>query len=471
MSDWSLSDSHSSIGRSQAASIIFPVIVVAALFSSPAQAEPVVALPPRNADGPGMMTNARIEPSDPRDQWSAQLKQRTAAAAAATTVQLSKRQSVLGGTSDAALTSAAPSTSVALIILYSITGIITALFLLIIITGAVRAHRHPERYGPRATARFGRPRQSRAKGLARAVLDTIPIVRFGTPSVPEVEKPTDDVEMQEGNTTPEPHPPPPTANAEAVTQGSVVAAEAPAAEEVEAESSDAVTNPDTTAAANTAEEALSSQQQCPVCMEDFEQGQEVRILPCHHHFHPDCIDPWLLNVSGSCPLWCVPPRVVPHCRPARTYVYANAGIAGSTSIPKRKRTEKANREPAKQGLAKQRGPPAESQPTHNPCPGTTIVLEYPGTSISHGGPAEKSAWQPYASCAKRAGLETAKSATGEVEFPSWGYRDWDGRFRGDARSTGSNTTRSSRRLSAKTVASGNRDETSIERIHSFPVFF
>ena len=67
-----------------------------------------------------------------------------------------------------------------MIILYSITGIITALFLGIIITGAVRAHRHPERYGPRRVA--GRIRQSRARGIARAMLETIPIVKFGDES-------------------------------------------------------------------------------------------------------------------------------------------------------------------------------------------------------------------------------------------------------------------------------------------------
>jgi hypothetical protein len=26
-------------------------------------------------------------------------------------------------------------------------------------------------------------------------------------------------------------------------------------------------------------------------------------LPCKHQFHPACIDPWLINVSGTCPLW------------------------------------------------------------------------------------------------------------------------------------------------------------------------
>ena len=53
-----------------------------------------------------------------------------------------------------------PTTAVAMIILYSITGIITALFLVIILVGAIRAHRHPERYGPRHV--IGRQRQSRA---------------------------------------------------------------------------------------------------------------------------------------------------------------------------------------------------------------------------------------------------------------------------------------------------------------------
>ena len=42
---------------------------------------------------------------------------------------------------------------------------------------------------------------------------------------------------------------------------------------------------------------------CSVCTDDFAKGQDVRVLPCKHKFHPECIDPWLLNVSGTCPLW------------------------------------------------------------------------------------------------------------------------------------------------------------------------
>jgi hypothetical protein len=41
---------------------------------------------------------------------------------------------------------------------------------------------------------------------------------------------------------------------------------------------------------------------CPICTDDFVKGQDLRVLPCNHQFHPECIDPWLVNVSGTCPL-------------------------------------------------------------------------------------------------------------------------------------------------------------------------
>lgn len=39
-----------------------------------------------------------------------------------------------------------------------------------------------------------------------------------------------------------------------------------------------------------------------MCTEDFVRGDNARVLPCDHKFHPDCIDPWLLNVSSTCPM-------------------------------------------------------------------------------------------------------------------------------------------------------------------------
>lgn len=44
---------------------------------------------------------------------------------------------------------------------------------------------------------------------------------------------------------------------------------------------------------------------CTICEEDFQIGQDVRLLPCNHGFHPACIDFWLLNRSATCPLWLV----------------------------------------------------------------------------------------------------------------------------------------------------------------------
>lgn len=43
---------------------------------------------------------------------------------------------------------------------------------------------------------------------------------------------------------------------------------------------------------------------CPICILDFEEGDDVRILPCEgqHRFHQTCVDPWLLKLSSSCPI-------------------------------------------------------------------------------------------------------------------------------------------------------------------------
>jgi len=43
---------------------------------------------------------------------------------------------------------------------------------------------------------------------------------------------------------------------------------------------------------------------CPICIVDFEEGDDIRILPCEgkHRFHPECVDQWLLELSSSCPI-------------------------------------------------------------------------------------------------------------------------------------------------------------------------
>lgn len=41
---------------------------------------------------------------------------------------------------------------------------------------------------------------------------------------------------------------------------------------------------------------------CAICVDEFQEGIEVRVLPCDHVFHPKCIDEWLGHHSSLCPL-------------------------------------------------------------------------------------------------------------------------------------------------------------------------
>ncbi|KAH7183501.1 uncharacterized protein B0J16DRAFT_386570 [Fusarium flagelliforme] len=41
---------------------------------------------------------------------------------------------------------------------------------------------------------------------------------------------------------------------------------------------------------------------CSICTEDFIEGARLRMLPCGHLYHPQCIDQWLTDRSRTCPL-------------------------------------------------------------------------------------------------------------------------------------------------------------------------
>ncbi|KAF9131013.1 hypothetical protein BGW39_002375 [Mortierella sp. 14UC] len=41
---------------------------------------------------------------------------------------------------------------------------------------------------------------------------------------------------------------------------------------------------------------------CLVCMSEYEEGEDMRALKCHHGFHQECIDKWLTTGANKCPV-------------------------------------------------------------------------------------------------------------------------------------------------------------------------
>ncbi|XP_030966457.1 uncharacterized protein LOC115987126 [Quercus lobata] len=49
-------------------------------------------------------------------------------------------------------------------------------------------------------------------------------------------------------------------------------------------------------------EATENGAQCYICLAEYEEGETIRVLPCCHEYHMPCIDKWLKEIHGVCPI-------------------------------------------------------------------------------------------------------------------------------------------------------------------------
>jgi hypothetical protein len=73
------------------------------------------------------------------------------------------------------------------------------------------------------------------------------------------------------------------------------------------------------------EEESTDPLECAICIMEYEEDDQIRILPCKHHFHKDCVDEWFAasKMTGACP----------QCRAIPIEFNSNVGTSREATVP------------------------------------------------------------------------------------------------------------------------------------------
>ncbi|CAG8719212.1 21034_t:CDS:2 [Cetraspora pellucida] len=216
-----------------------------------------------------------------------------------------------GSNSDAKDNSAQPYQT-AMVVLYTISGVVLGLFFLVVITNVIINRVRSQQDSGISSSND--PSQSpKHVGIAKTVLESFPVYFFSLRNNPDVVnkdleggKDIKDIgskEMQtdDKNNIPLNDLPQETNKKDETSKLSEIEGDKSSNNDNKTSNNQSISET-SVLPPSISNKVTEEQLTCPICLGDFESGEELRILPCHHQYHTSCIDPWLLEISTLCPM-------------------------------------------------------------------------------------------------------------------------------------------------------------------------
>ncbi|KAL4423523.1 hypothetical protein ABPG77_006546 [Micractinium sp. CCAP 211/92] len=121
------------------------------------------------------------------------------------------------------------------------------------------------------------------------------------------------------------------AGADAAAAAAAAAAAGAALEGGDSGSGSGLASPGSDSGSDSGRKGGGTRHTCAICLESYSHGEKLRVLPCQHRYHSECVDTWLANRHPICPVC----KADAHARSPGSDVEAGAG--GGTAPPWRSR--------------------------------------------------------------------------------------------------------------------------------------